>query len=176
MKNQKGITLIALVVTIIVLLILAGISIAMLTGENGIIRNAQEAATYNAYAGAEEQVKLAYMAVRTQMMVNTVADGTYDGRLAANILELAKVVSRDLNDKTKWKVSYKAGSSSADAYIYIKYTDTKIDKGIIDGTTGSEVPAEEGQVNYVITVKDQTASLTVDTGAEVTDGTAVNSL
>ena len=33
-KNSKGITLIALVITIIVLLILAGVSIAMLTGEN----------------------------------------------------------------------------------------------------------------------------------------------
>lgn len=39
-KNKKGITLIALVVTIIVLLILAGISIAMLVGENGIITTA----------------------------------------------------------------------------------------------------------------------------------------
>lgn len=37
MKNTKGITLIALVITIIVLLILAGGSIAMLTGENGIL-------------------------------------------------------------------------------------------------------------------------------------------
>ena len=35
--NEKGIALIALVVTIIVLLILAGISISMLTGENGIL-------------------------------------------------------------------------------------------------------------------------------------------
>ena len=36
MRNQKGVTLIALVITIIVLLILAGVSIAMLTGDNGI--------------------------------------------------------------------------------------------------------------------------------------------
>ena len=36
-KIEKGITLISLVVTIIVLLILAGVSIAMLTGENGIL-------------------------------------------------------------------------------------------------------------------------------------------
>lgn len=44
MKNQvRGITLIALVITIIVLLILAGISIAMLTGENGILTKADEA-------------------------------------------------------------------------------------------------------------------------------------
>ena len=39
-NNKKGITLIALVITIIVLLILAGVSIAMLTGDNGLIKNA----------------------------------------------------------------------------------------------------------------------------------------
>ena len=38
-NRSKGITLIALVVTIIVLLILAGISISMLTGQNGILTN-----------------------------------------------------------------------------------------------------------------------------------------
>ena len=41
-RNNKGITLIALVVTIVVLLILAGVSIAMLGGENGIIKQAQD--------------------------------------------------------------------------------------------------------------------------------------
>ncbi len=43
LKQMKGITLIALVITIIVLLILAGVSIAMLTGENGILSQAQRA-------------------------------------------------------------------------------------------------------------------------------------
>lgn len=43
MKNQKGITLIALVITIIVLLILAGVSIAMLTGPNGLLTRANDA-------------------------------------------------------------------------------------------------------------------------------------
>ena len=41
--RNKGITLIALVVTIVVLLILAGVSISMLTGENGIVTQAQRA-------------------------------------------------------------------------------------------------------------------------------------
>lgn len=41
MNKQSGITLIALVITIIILLILAGISIAMLMGENGILKKAQ---------------------------------------------------------------------------------------------------------------------------------------
>lgn len=43
--NEKGITLIALVVTIVVLLILAGISINLVLGENGIIKKAKEAKT-----------------------------------------------------------------------------------------------------------------------------------
>ena len=37
LKNEKAITLVALIVTIIVLLILAGVTIATLTGENGIL-------------------------------------------------------------------------------------------------------------------------------------------
>ena len=40
-NENKGITLIALVVTIIVLLILAGISVSMLTGQNGILNRAK---------------------------------------------------------------------------------------------------------------------------------------
>ncbi len=43
LKKKEGITLIALVLTIIVLLILAGVSIATLTGENGILTRAAEA-------------------------------------------------------------------------------------------------------------------------------------
>ena len=42
-KNNKGITVLALTITIIILLILAGITITALTGENGLIKNAGEA-------------------------------------------------------------------------------------------------------------------------------------
>ena len=65
-KEKKGITLIALVITIIVLLILAGVSIAMLTGQNGILTQAQNAKTTTANKSAEEKVKLAVMAARSQ--------------------------------------------------------------------------------------------------------------
>ena len=58
MKNNKGITLIALVVTIIVLLILAGVSIAMLTGQNGILNRSQEASIKNSVADAKDQIAL----------------------------------------------------------------------------------------------------------------------
>ena len=50
MKNNKGITLVALVVTIVVLLILAGVSINLVLGNNGIIAKAKEAETKSAEA------------------------------------------------------------------------------------------------------------------------------
>ena len=53
--KNNGITLIALVITIIVLLILAGVSIAMLTGSNGILTRAQEAKEKTQIASVEEQ-------------------------------------------------------------------------------------------------------------------------
>ena len=54
MKNNLGITLIALVITIIVLLILAGVSIAMLTGKNGILSQAAKAKEETEKAQANE--------------------------------------------------------------------------------------------------------------------------
>ena len=57
-KQEKGITLIALVVTIIVLLILAGISISMLTGQNGILNRAAEAKEKTGVAQEDESQKL----------------------------------------------------------------------------------------------------------------------
>ena len=59
-KSSKGITLIALVITIIVLLILATVSIATLTGENGILTRAQDARTETEEAEEREAIQLAY--------------------------------------------------------------------------------------------------------------------
>ena len=58
MKNQSGITLVALVVTIVVLLILAGVSINLVLGENGLIAQAKE---------AREQTKSAEVNEKSQM-------------------------------------------------------------------------------------------------------------
>lgn len=58
-KKNKGITLIALVITIIILLILAGISISMLTGQNGILNRAQEAKVKDEESQAQEEVTIA---------------------------------------------------------------------------------------------------------------------
>lgn len=64
--NNKGITLIALVITIIVLLILAGVSIAMLAGNNGILSQATKATSETQVGAAEEAIKLAVANIITE--------------------------------------------------------------------------------------------------------------
>ena len=67
-QKNNGITLIALVITIIVLLILAGVTIATLLGDNGVLTKATEAKNEQADATVEEAVKLAWN--EYQMMLN----------------------------------------------------------------------------------------------------------
>ena len=57
--KEKGITLIALVITIIVLLILATVSVVTLTGENGIISKARQAKELTEQANIKEQIQMA---------------------------------------------------------------------------------------------------------------------
>ena len=60
MKRSKGITLIALVITIIVLLILAGVSILLVLGDNGILTQATNAVDKHRVGTAEEEVEMAW--------------------------------------------------------------------------------------------------------------------
>ena len=57
-QNENGITLIALVITIIVLLILAGVSISMLSGDNSILKQATNAGEKTENASIDERIKI----------------------------------------------------------------------------------------------------------------------
>ena len=65
-EKNKGITLIALVVTIIVLLILAGISITMLTGQNGVLKRAVEAKSRQHASSIAEVIKLEMLSIESR--------------------------------------------------------------------------------------------------------------
>jgi hypothetical protein len=58
-KGQKGVTLVALVVTIIVLLILAGVSISMVVGQNGILTRTRGSVNNQNAASAKEKLTMA---------------------------------------------------------------------------------------------------------------------
>ena len=81
-ETQKGITLIALVITIIVLLILAGVSIAMLTGQKGILTQANNAKNETELASAKEKVELAVIGAISQTRDGTLKVGNLRTELA----------------------------------------------------------------------------------------------
>ena len=70
LKNKKGITLVALVVTIVVLLILAGVSINLVLGNNGIIAKAKEAETKSAEASQNDLIGMNKLTQQLEGVLN----------------------------------------------------------------------------------------------------------
>ena len=85
LKKQNGITLVALVITIIVLLILAGVSISLVVGQGGILGKATNAVDANEVATVKQEIQLAVadaqMAYYTDWTSNQgVKKSTYFGK------------------------------------------------------------------------------------------------
>lgn len=72
LKNKKGITLIALVVTIVVLLILAGVSINLVLDNNGIIAKSKDAKNNAIESDEKEKVEMAYVSAALKKLGDTV--------------------------------------------------------------------------------------------------------
>ena len=70
LKKQKGITLVALVITMVVLLILAGVSINLVLGDNGIVKKAQEAQTKSAEASQNDLTSMDELAKELEDAIN----------------------------------------------------------------------------------------------------------
>lgn len=80
-KGEEGITLIALVITIIVLLILAGISISMLSGDNNILKQATNAKTKTIEGTEKEAINVAYHGVLAEKLGNVEANSEFETAL-----------------------------------------------------------------------------------------------
>ena len=84
MKNNKGITLVALVVTIVVLLILAGVSINLVLGDNGIIAKAKEAQRKSAEATQNDLIGMNELAQQLEEKINGSAGSAGSGGNGGN--------------------------------------------------------------------------------------------
>ena len=82
---EKAITLIALVVTIVVLLILVAVSISLLTGENGVITQAQNAKEETKMGEEKEQVQLAATAAKGKTNWGEITEDNLAEELTKNI-------------------------------------------------------------------------------------------
>ncbi len=149
--NQKGITLIALVITIIVLLILAGVSIATLTGENGILTRANEASKKTEVANEQEQVGLAYIAASSSKWGEEIT-------LEEVQNELDKLVGEN---KTK-------ATENGNGTINVEFLDTKNNYNISE--EGKVTKVDENAISYEILYEYEE----VEGGISITDLTNEN--
>ena len=126
MKKNKGITLIALVITIIVLLILAGVAIAMLSGENGILKKAAEAKIKTKEVQEDEETALIDMELNTHFIeknaryrcsygyitgVTAIKDGILGYKTKDKVSDLQKALPSGYIVKCKYEygANYKLG-------------------------------------------------------------------
>ena len=164
LNKNKGITLIALVITIIVLLILAGISIATLTGENGLLSKATTAKEETKKAEIREEIELAIAAIQAEELQkgNKVTLET----LAGSEEEPGQLEnSKDLEGITA-KLNVEEITGEYKGYDYT--IDKKLKVRIGDSVTGINIKYKLSTTEH--TNKDITLSVT----AESTNGGNVN--
>ena len=132
MRNQKGITLIALILTIIVLLILAGVSIAMLTGtDNNILGKASEASEQTAISAAREAVTLAINEALAEYYDNIyVESGSY------TIESVVTNALTSLQSSYDGEAKIECTTGSGSCTITITYG-TSTETGTVNTTTGA---------------------------------------
>ena len=157
--NKKGITLIALVITIIVLLILAGVSVATLTGENGVLKQAENAKNKTDIATEEEAVKL------------TVISKQMDNNNSVDYLGIP-LYTKSLETSNRWvMISINETKETYGTGWYYIEKDTELEsygktkyEWLVKYETGEVIRLEEN--GYV--------KLSYDSGLAVTDGLVFN--
>ncbi len=168
-KQKKGITLIALVITIIVLLILAGISISMLSGDNSILQKTTDAKTETEKASGKEQIDIAIVgsysrngSIDLELLTDNLnkIEGLTDK--SGNIIsEENPVISLPITVKINNKYIYKI---SSDGYVSEK-KDVVLAQGL---TIGSTVTYEPIGSTYLWEAQYASSDLATDGTADVT--------
>lgn len=165
MTNNKGITLIALVVTIIVLLILAGVTLAMLTGQNGILTRTNDAQIESIRGQVREEVSLAMQSAKLQSEIYATQSNDYTAGEHVNTAptgitngsSMKEIMAEDLTSDKGYTLSATDASSSTTAgTIEITYT-TKEYQNAMNNS--------DAKIKYTVTVTGRTFSLSVPTFA-----------
>ena len=173
MRIDKGITLIALIITVIVLLILAGITITTLTGENGILSNATKASTEHKRAEALEEIKIAMEGIKIEKLakgekvtLDTFIETTKNPNL--NLLESKLYDSDKEVDVTKNTLE------NNEDILEVFYKNYEF---IISGDLSITIAGDIQKISLKPSIKDSTiTSLTIRseiTGAELSEVTGI---
>ena len=192
LRQEKGITLVALVITIIILIILAAVTITSITGDHSVLSQTEIAKCMSAYTQADDQVKLSYGAIRSKIAIEAGKDSNYDARNEENAKVLVEMLKEDLKDDKSFSVATVTQDVTEDGKtvkkvttIYVKYENKAITKGLIDEGNTTASPVEPAVPRYnaysyaKISLSEQKATYTwdIDEGDKVDAGaTAVKDI
>ncbi len=138
--NNKGITLIALVITIIVLLILAGVSIVTLTGQNGIILKANTASEETRKKNYEEILKIIGNGLRPEKVINQWTSKTYLDEFENEIPKYEEFHAAQINRKNDEIIIV----TTKEGYVYkITENEVKIKLPIVGNLEDGDI------INYI---------------------------
>ena len=150
-EKENGITLIALIVTIIILLILAGVTIATLTGENGIITRANEAKTKTEEAARKEQEDLDNLALQMDMQEKGEIANTPE--LKENMIPVKwdgeSWAKADKNNSNKDWYDYSTGSKKWANVVTVKESGTKTREEYKNAQVGTKIAEEDITTMFV---------------------------
>jgi len=154
MREQKGITLIALVITIIVLLILAGVTLAMLSGDNSIFKRSNEAAKSTEFATSREELGVAYNSAYAENAAKVHVDRAKTA-LTKEIDAALDAIITDNNSRNKHPITM----------AWVSRVSGTIDETATNTMTFSLTYDADGSVQYGKVVVSQTGSSTDPTSA-----------
>ena len=153
LKNDKGITLIALVITIIILLILAGVAIATLTGENGLFVRAKQAKQTQTESEMKEKLNLSIQELQVEKLTEATLDDITQEWLTQKLSEYNPILKEDGTTNSKKVTLQKNG------IIKLYMIDEKLNITEVENGSGIEfsyeiVKRENGKVKILIKVQD----------------------
>ena len=136
MGNKKGITLLALVITIVIILLLAGITLQMTMGENGLIAKSEQAKKEQAKAELYDTVKSSYAALSLRAIRNDKGKPSVEEVFnTADFTDRYNIVGDDITDKKGTVIDTKAN--------VLNIIQGTVAGGFTQGTTpGTTTPAE----------------------------------
>ena len=152
--NKNGITLIALVITIIVLLILAGVAIATLTGENGLFARAKQAKQTQTESEMKEKLNLSIQELQVEKLTEATLDDITQEWLTQKLSEYNPILKEDVTTNNKKVTLQKNG------IIKTYMIDENLNITEVENKSGIDfsyeiVKRENGKVKILIKVQDR---------------------
>lgn len=154
MNKRKGITLLALVITIVIMLLLAGVAIQMTMGENGLIAKSNQAKKEQAKAELLEDAKLGYLNLKTKAIEEKSPTPEYELLLSTSeFLDKYNIVGDNITDKQGNIIETKQEILNTLKMLYLK-TDGKKTVG------GVEIPeSDKDKMIFKLKIKEDGKSI-----------------